>query len=69
MYRDGLCRVFDAARDAEPAAGSKRIIGGAVAAAGARDPFGIPADDLVEQAHGSVVRDATLDPRAVQELS
>jgi hypothetical protein len=65
MHGHCLCSVFYTARNPEPSASAKRIVDGAMATAGAGDSFRVPADDFVEQAHGPVVRNAALDPRAV----
>ena len=62
VHGHGLRRVFDAAGGAEPAVGAQRIVGGAVAAAAAADPLGIPVEHLVEEAHAALVRDVPLDP-------
>jgi len=65
MHGHCLCSVFYTARNPKPSASAKWVVGGAMATAGAGDSFRVPADDFVEQAHGPVVRNAALDPRAV----
>jgi hypothetical protein len=65
MQGHRLGSVFYSACNPKLSASTQWIVGGAMAVAAAGDTIRVPADDFVEQAHESLVRNATLDPRAV----
>jgi hypothetical protein len=65
MHGHCLRGVFYTACNPQLSASAQRIVGGAMAAARAADAVGVPAEDFVEQAHAAVMRNMSLDPRAV----